>query len=304
MVNKKRDSFLLSNKGVLITGASSGIGFSIAKFLAEKGFTVFGTVRKESDAEKLKSLKIPELVPVCPLDLTEPSHIKHSLEFVSEELKRKGKELYGIINNAGGGFIGPIELMDLEKLKIEIETRILGHLRLLQAFLPMIREAHGRIIWITTPSLLPIPYVSSIHACDFAVNCLARTLKIELSPWKIHVIMIRCGRIRTPAVEKSYKELEKFLENLPENSVSQIYSSILKNEMEELKKFDKNRTEPFEVARVVFNALTSKSPASRYKVGYRVGLASFLEFFPQAIVDFVMMKRAKTSTSIPHRDSD
>ncbi len=72
---KKGNSFSPSNKGVLITGASSGIGFSIAKFLAERGFTVFGTVRKESDAEKLKSLKIPELVPVYPLDLTEPSHI-------------------------------------------------------------------------------------------------------------------------------------------------------------------------------------------------------------------------------------
>jgi len=286
-----------SKEGVVVTGASSGIGFSIATFLAERGFTVFGTVRKESDAEKLKNLKISDLIPVYPLDLTEPSHIKTALEFVSEELKRRGKGLYGIVNNAGGGFIAPIEIMDLEKFNIEIETRILGHLRLLQVFLPMVRESHGRIIWITTPSLLPIPYVSSIHACDFAINCLARTLKIELSPWKIPVIMIRCGGIKTPAVEKSYKELEKFLGNIPENSISQVYSLILKKEIKKLKKFDKNRTDPIEVAKVVFNALTSKNPRSRYQVGYMANLSSLLEIFPQSFVDFIMMKRIKNPSS-------
>lgn len=237
------------------------------------------------------------------MDLRDPSHIKHSLEFVSEELKRRGEKLYGIVNNAGGGFIEPIELMDSEKLQIEIETRILGHLRLLQAFLPTIRKAYGRVIWITTLSLLPIPYVSSIHACDFAVNCLARTLKIELSPWGIPVIMIRCGGIKTPAVEKSYKELAKFLENLPENGVSQVYSLILKNEVEELKKFDKNRTEPIVAARVVFNALTSKNPPSRYKVGYRAGLSAFLELLPQPWGDFIMQKRFNTRLKFLREDA-
>ncbi len=295
MKEKERTNNLFYlKKGILVTGASSGIGFSISTYLAENGFTVFATVRKESDEERLKSLNLPELIPVYPLDLTEFSHIQLALKFVSEEMRKRGiKGLYGIINNAGGGFIAPVELMDLEKFRLEIETRILGHLRLIQTFLPMIREVKGRIIWITTPALVPIPFVSSIHACDFAVNCLARTLRIELSPWKIPVIMIRCGGIKTPAVEKSYIKLEEFLKNIPENNISKTYSEMLKREIEDLKEFDKRRTEPVEVAKTVFKALSVKNPKRRYQVGYMSDLSAFLELFPQSFVDFIMLKRTK-----------
>lgn len=291
---EKTSSFPISKRAILVTGASSGIGFSICTYLAENGFTVFATVRKESDAERLKNLNLPELIPVYPLDLTDSSHIQLALKFASEEIRKRCiKGLYGIINNAGGGFIAPVELMDLKKFRLEIETRILGHLQLIQNFLPMIREAQGRIIWITAPALVPISFVSSIHACDFAVNCLVRTLRIELSPWNIPVIMIRCGGIKTPAVEKSYIELEEFLKNIPENSEGKIYKEILRKEIDELKEFDKRRTEPIEVAKVVFKALTAKNPKSKYQAGYMSRLSAFLELLPQSFVDFIMLKRIK-----------
>jgi len=185
--------------GVLITGCSSGIGRATAVQLAARGFTVFATVRKEADAENLRSLNIPNLVPVCPVDLTNLDHIANSAKIVSEELNRRGKKgLYALINNAGGGAPAPVELMQLDQFHRELQTRILGSVAMIQTFLPLIRQAGGRIVWIMTPAMIPTPYVASIHACDFALNCVARTLDIELKPWRIPNIMIRCGGIKTP----------------------------------------------------------------------------------------------------------
>ncbi len=288
----KKDN--VSERAVVVTGASSGIGLTLSTCLAENGFIVFATVRKELDFEKLKNLKVKNLIPYQPLDLTDPTHIQPFKEFILDELnKRDKKGIFAIVNNAGAGFIAPIELMDIDKLKLEFDTRVSGPLRLLQSFLPMIREVRGRIIWIVTPALIPIPFVSSIHANDFAVNCLARTLRIELKPWGIPVVMIRCGGIRTPAVERSYNELKEFLEKMPENETNRIYKRILEKEVDELKEFDKGRTEPMEVAKVVLKALLSKKPKSRYRVGYMAGPSSFFELFPQPLIDLIMTKRGK-----------
>jgi NADPH:quinone reductase-like Zn-dependent oxidoreductase len=126
-----------NGKGVLITGCSSGIGRAIAVHLAKKGFIVFATVRKEADVESLHNLNEPNLIPTYPLELTKLEHIPDVVETVKRELSLRGKEgLYAIINNAGGGFIAPVELMDLEMFRIELETRILGLVALAQAFLP------------------------------------------------------------------------------------------------------------------------------------------------------------------------
>jgi len=280
-------------EGIFITGCSSGIGRATAIYLAQNGFTVFASVRKEKDAVDLRKLNEPNLIPVCPLDLTQPEHIPPVFEYISNELKKRDQGgLYAIIHNAGGGFISPIELMDLGKFKTEIETRIIGPIRLLQTFLPLIRAGRGRILWIVTPALLPTPFVSSIHICDFAVNCLIRTLKIELQKWDILQIMIRCGGIKTEAVEKSYQQLEEFFKQCSQEGHS-LYVDTLKKEVERLKQFDKKRTEPIEVAKTIYKALCARKPKSRYRVGYMSGLAAMLEYLPPPFVDFIMAKRVE-----------
>ena len=278
-------------KSVLVTGCSSGMGRSIALFLAQYGFLVFATVRKEKDFNSLKDIDEKNLVPVFPLDLTIQEHIPNVLEIVKKELAARNiKGLYSVINNAGGGFIAPIELMDIGKFRTELETRILGPVAFLQAFLPLIREAHGRILWIATPSLIPIPYVSSIHACDFAQNCLARTLQIELGPWKIPNILIRCGGMDTPSPAKNALELENSMKEWPKERLNLYKEALIKNQ-ESLSKFDKKRTDPKKAAETVFKALCAKNPKSRYQVGHLSKSAAFFECLPQALVDHIMSGR-------------
>lgn len=278
-------------KAILITGCSSGIGRACALYLAERGYLVFAGVRKPEDAEQLAARNVKNLMPVCPLDLTKPEDIREAKQTVEKALAARGiPGLYAVLNNAGGGFIAPIELMDLEKWRQETETRLVGPVALLQATLPMIRKGGGRVLWIQTPGLMPIAFDASIHACDFASNCLSRTLRHELKPWGIPSIQIRCGAINTPSVERSYRELAA---NMAQWSASglELYNEALRRTEKSFREMDANRSEPETIVRLVFRALEDQKPKRRYHAGRLSGLSALMECLPQPLVDRILEKR-------------
>ncbi|HTX79552.1 MAG TPA: SDR family NAD(P)-dependent oxidoreductase [Longilinea sp.] len=277
-----------ATKSVLITGCSSGIGLATARRLADNGFTVFATVRKEADAQRLRNLHEPNLVPICPLDLTRLEDIPAVAETVQTELQRRGQPgLYALINNAGGGSVAPIELMNLKVFQTEVQTRLVGWVAMVQAFLPLLRQGSGRILWIVTPAIFPTPYVASIHACDFAVNCLARTLDIELKPWDIPNIQIRCGGIKTEKGLQTTAEVDAILQH----PKADLYRERLDKWSQEMAEFDLKRTEPGLVAQTVQKALQAEHPKRRYAIGYMTGAAAFLEALPQPLTDAILKMR-------------
>jgi NAD(P)-dependent dehydrogenase (short-subunit alcohol dehydrogenase family) len=278
-------------EGVLVTGCSSGIGRATALYLAERGFTVFATVRKEADLDSLRNLNQPNLVPIYALDLSKPEQLPDVVEAIKQDLNARGKEgLYAIVNNAGGGFIAPVELMSLGKFRIEIETRVVGPVALIQALLPLMRRARGgRILWISTPALIAIPYVASIHACEFAMNCIAQSLHLELMPWKIPNIMICCGGIKTAAPERTALELEDAIEQWPQERV-ELYLQAFQRLQKGFAKFDTRRSDPEEVAKVVFRALCAKKPRRKYLVGHGSKGMAMLRFMPQPLIDYIFSR--------------
>lgn len=280
-----------NGEGILVTGCSSGIGRHAALALARQGFTVFAAVRKEADAESLRGLNIPGLVPVCPVDLANQEHVSRAAAFVADELERRGKRgLCALVNNAGGGGPAPVELLDPDKFHTELRARVLGPVALVQTVLPLLRQAGGRIVWIMTPALIPTPYVAGIHACDFAVNCLARTLAFELKPWGIPSIMIRCGGIRTPAGLRTVSDVEALLRAGPPDRVA-LYDGALRKWAKDMAAFDEKRTEPGKVGEVIVRALTAEKPKRRYSVGHMARAAAFLESLPQPVADWILRKR-------------
>ncbi|MGO8694117.1 MAG: SDR family NAD(P)-dependent oxidoreductase [Rectinemataceae bacterium] len=276
-----------ASKSVLVTGVSSGIGRATAVRLASRGRLVFGTVRKEEDAAAIAALGLPDLVPLR-FDLNRREELPGLLRSVEAELERRGHPgLFALVNNAGGSLVGPIELMDLESFRLELEARLLGSLALVQAFLPSLRRAGGRILWISTPGIIPTPYVTGIHACDFAVNCIARTLAIELGREGPKVILIRCGGIRTGAGLGTMRSLEAGLETVaPERRA--VYEERLARWGRSMAEFDAGRSEPERVAETVERALGEARPRSRYRVGHMSAAASFLEALPQTLVDRIL----------------
>ncbi len=278
------------NKSVIVTGTSSGIGYHTAIHLAKIGYTVIATVRKEEDAAKLKELGLENLKPYWPLDLTIPQQINEISNRIKTEIENNEiPPLFSIINIAGGGHIAPIELMEISEFRDEFEKRIIGPVSLLQKMLPLLRKTKGRIIWIATPGLFPLPFLADIHAPDFAVNYIARTLNIELSPDGIRNILIRCGGIKTGSPEKSISQLKKKLNEWPSERLAPYKSRLLKF-IDDQVKFDLKRTEPIEVARLIGKVLEVKKPKVRYQIGYSSKKGAFLEKLPQSWVDYIMEK--------------
>ena len=275
-------------KSVLITGCSSGIGRATALFLARQGCRVYATVRKEKDADALRELSLPGLTPLCPLDLPKQDDISGVFRQVKDDLSRRGEPgLAALINNAGGGGVAPIELMDLAVFSAEVQARLVGTVALTQAFLPLLRAGAGRIIWVVTPAIIPTPYVTSIHACDFAVNCLARTLEIELKPWHIPNILVRCGGIKTAKGLQTTAEVEAVLRQ----PGAGLYRERLTRWQKDMAEFDEKRVEPDEVARVIWRAVTAVHPRRRYGLGHMAGAAALLETLPQPLTDAILGMR-------------
>jgi Dehydrogenases with different specificities (related to short-chain alcohol dehydrogenases) len=278
------------SKSILVTGASSGIGHAIALHLARNGFTVLATLRKQTDVDLLNGYNLSGLHPVCPLDLTNSEQTR-AIATQIRWMINDGKvpPLYAIINVAGGGQVAPVELMDTDAYRQELEKRLVGPVILLQELLPLLRVTCGRIVWIATPGLLPVPYVTDIHAPDFAVNYLARTLNIELQPDGIHNILIRCGGIATSSPEKSERQLALMLRTWPEDR-TKIYLDRLLKLQKGFGNFNVKRTDPETVALTVGKALTAKHPRTQYQVGYMSGFGAFVEKLPQSWVDFILRK--------------
>ena len=280
-----------SRRSVLVTGASSGIGNAAVVYLARQGYTVLAAVRKNSDVETLNNLGFSNLKPVCPLDLTKQEQIHSAANSVKEQVNSNQlPSLYAVINVAGGGQIAPIELMNISNFREELEKRLVGPISLLQELLPLLRPTKGRVLWISTPGLFPVPYVADIHAPDFAVNYLARTLNLELRPDGIKNILVRCGGINTPSSERTEDNLSDMFNNWSKEKLD-IYRNRLIKVQRDFRQFSAKRTDPEKVAKLISKILSADNPRVRYQVGYMSGLGAFLEKLPQSWVDFIMRKR-------------
>jgi NAD(P)-dependent dehydrogenase (short-subunit alcohol dehydrogenase family) len=210
------------------------------------------------------------------------------METIQAELQRRGQAgLYALINNAGNGVTTPLEMLDVDVFQNILQTRLVGPLALVQACLPLLRQGAGRILWIMTPALLPIKYVGSIHACDFAANCLTRTLDLELAPWGIPVIQIRCGGIDTASSATTDAGIESILEH----PRGYLYRDALKKWAKGIGEFDQKRTPAEKVGEVVMAALNAPRPRRQYPVGHMAGSAALIEAIPQPLVDRILKKR-------------
>lgn len=279
-----------AGRAVVVTGCSSGIGRAVAIRLARAGYSVFATVRREEHRRELEGLGLPGLVVLCPVDLASEEEISAATARLGEALEASGAHLYAIVNNAGGGGPAPVELVDTAVMRTETLARIVGPIALLKGTLPLLRRGGGRVVWITTPALIPTPYVASIHACDFAVNCLARTLDIELARWRIPNVMVRCGGIKTRAGMRTTADVDELLRRAsPEQR--ELYGAALAKWGREMGEFDRRRSEPELVAERVLRALDAPRPKGRYPVGHMARFASVLEALPQGLADSILRRR-------------
>jgi NAD(P)-dependent dehydrogenase (short-subunit alcohol dehydrogenase family) len=271
--------------GVLITGASTGIGEATALRLQEAGFRVFAGVRKAEDGESLRAAGITV---VHPLDVTEPEQIAAAARLVEEELG--GEPLRGIVNNAGMGIGGPLEALDLDGFRRTIEVNTTGQLAVTQAFLPLLRRSRGRIVNMSSiGGRVAQPFAGPYVASKFALEAVTDVLRIELLGWGIDVIAIEPGTIATPIWEKSSQEAEKVLEGLTTEQ-RELYGKRLAKMAKVLERQTKRGAAPEKVAAAVEKALTASRPRNRYLVGDAYVLLALKTLLPTRLWDRVLYR--------------
>jgi NAD(P)-dependent dehydrogenase (short-subunit alcohol dehydrogenase family) len=191
-----------------ITGAGSGLGRDIALGLAEKGYAVFGTAVTEAEIQDLKSASVGRVrLTLC--DITREEEVKGWSDRVSEALG-EGRGLDLLISNAGILTPGPIEVLPLELLRREFDVNVFGALSVMNAFLPALRRARGRIVQISTwTASLPLPFNGPSGASKAAMEVFATVYRAELKHLGVDVVIAAAGNMRTGGPAKTAAALSK-----------------------------------------------------------------------------------------------
>ena len=210
---------------VVVTGASTGIGRATALLLDRKGYRVFAGVRKQADAKSLAEEGSDRLTPIT-IDVTKERSIEAAKDKVQRAVGKDG--LVGLVNNAGVGDGGPVETMDLEVLRNVLEVNLVGQVAVTQAFLPLIRKAPGTIVFIASiGGRIASPFMSPYNTSKFAIEALGESLRQELAPWAIDVVVVEPGSIDTPIWEKGAQTIDEQMAKL-KPAAKRLYSKQLR----------------------------------------------------------------------------
>ncbi len=233
----------------------------------------------------LKEEATGALIPII-LDVTDDNSISDAVSFVEKDTNGS---LYGLINNAGIGRGGMLEVTPVSEMRKLFETNVIGLMAVTQAFIPMLRQAKGRIINVgSTSSFLAFPGASVYSGSKFAVRAITDSLRVELKPFGMKVILVAPGAVESEIWDKgkAYKEqLRKTIK--PE--LKELYAPFVRfgdKLNEEMKKIP-----AIEVAKVVTKAMTVQNPKFTYIVGNDAKGAAFAARLPRAMLDWMILKR-------------
>lgn len=251
-------------KSVLVTGASTGIGRASALRMDDEGWRVFATVRREEDAAALREASSDRLVPVM-LDVTDPGQIVAVAEQVAGEVGEAG--LDGLVNNAGIAVLSPLETIPVEDFRRQIEVNLTAQVAVTQAFLPLIRRATGRIVFVSSiGGRMALPFGGPYHASKYGIEAVADCLRQELRSWRIGVAVIEPGSIDTPIWERGERIADEVSERA-HDSQEELYGETIERFRAAVKRTADRGIAPEKVARAIARALTAGRPRTRYVVG-------------------------------------
>lgn len=271
------------NRAVVITGASTGIGAACALHLDRLGFAVFAGVRKSEDGVALQKAGSDRLVPLA-LDVTDLTTVQKAHVAVLEATRERG--LFGLINNAGIAVVGPLEAVPISDLRQQLEINVIGQVAVTQAFLPLVRQARGRIVNMgSIAGLSTMPLMGPYSASKFALEAITDALRLEVQQWGIHVSIIEPGAIATPIWNKSAMEAAE-RETAMGAELRMLYQPIVAAVRKVVGKASKRAISSDAVAKVVEEALTAPFPKTRYLVGTDAKLRSLMvKLLPDRISD-------------------
>jgi len=251
-------------KSIVITGASTGIGYSTAKYCIEHDMTVFGSVRSQADADRISKELGSRFIPLL-FDITEEEKVNHAAQQVREHLQ--GKKLDGLINNAGMSVAGPLLYMSVQDFRKQLEINLVGQLIVSKAFIPLLGSdptlagEPGKIINISSVAgKRALPFMSAYATSKHGLEGFSEGLRRELMPFGIDVIIIGPGAIKTPIWSKANKA------EFSEEMMHSIYGKAINNLKNLVGKLEKSALPAESVASLIYSILNQKHPKVRYAI--------------------------------------
>ncbi len=247
-----------TERAILITGCSSGIGRSLAQGLTARGHRVFAGARKEADVQALRAAGLEGLQ----LDLDDPESITTA---VAQVLDATGNRLFGLVNNGAYGQPGAVEDLSREALRRQFETNVFGTQELINQVLPVFRAQNaGRIVQISSIlGFMCLTYRGAYNASKYALEALSDTLRLELRDTDIHVSLIEPGPIRSRFRENAYREFRAHVDIAASAHRDKYAAVIARLESHDDVPFT---LPPEAMLRPVIKALESSRPRPRYRV--------------------------------------
>lgn len=261
-------------RSVLVTGASTGIGAATVEALVARGVRVWAGVRAEPDARRLAESH-GDRVRVLRFDLTDDEAVARAGELVVAD-----GPLDGVVNNAGVALPGPLEFLPVATVREQVEVNLLGQLRVIQATLPAIRAAAGRIVVIgSIGDRIAGPMLGPYHLSKFGLVGMTDALRAELAPWRIPVILVEPGAIATPIWSRGTAHGDRATSQLPEHA-QQLYAAQIARARQNAERSAARGLPPQAVADVIVQALTTPRPRPRYLVGRDAKIAGVIARLP------------------------
>ena len=264
----------------LVTGSSSGIGRATALRLAAAGQHVYAGVRHPEDGEKLvRSAAGGEITPLI-LDVTEPGHI----EAAAAAIAAHGR-LDGLVNNAGYGLACPTELVPLAAFRRQLEVNVTGQLAVTQAMLPALRQARGRIVMVSTIGVrFTPPFAGPLDAAKAALTALGDTLRQELAPWGVRVVLVEPASINSGAADKVTRDAAAALDAAGPRGRA-LYEAAFTNMLEVMERRESHGSPPEVAAAAIVRALTAPRPRAVYLTGRYSRRLALLSGLPVPVLD-------------------
>ncbi|OJJ14512.1 oxidoreductase [marine bacterium AO1-C] len=276
------------SKTILITGASTGIGYGCVKEFHRRGYHVFGSVRKPADAERLQS-EMPDRFTPLLFDVANPEAIQEAVQTVAQFLG-EGQGLGGLINNAGVAIGGPLMLQSMEEIRQHFEVNVFGMIQVTKAFLPLLGAkpnhpvAPGKIMNISSVGgKIAAPFIGAYASTKHAVEGLSESWRRELLLYGIDVIIIGPGAVKTPIWDKGIN-VDKYKET-PYGESSTNFANYARGESE------KGLTLEFTGKRIA-NIFEKRKPKVRYAiVPQRMTNWTIPRLLPKRLIDRVIGKQ-------------
>lgn len=251
----------MTESAILVTGASTGIGFATALLLAREGYIVFAGVRTENDAERLRAAH--SNIRAVLVDVRRRSDVSAALTGIEQS----DAPLFAVVNNAGIAVAGPLEYLPLDDFHRQFDVNVFGALAVTQAALPLLRRTRGRIIFMSSVSgQIAPPLLGPYAASKFALEAMADSMRMELAPFGIFVSVVQPGNVRTPIWEKGRREKEELAARMPAQARAN-YGDAIDNLVRLTEREEQTGIDPDVVARTVLTALRARRPRARYPVG-------------------------------------